>query len=308
MLDKCCISINARCNIACKYCHFYENESLDMPHIQALNDKKLYKILKNILCYTQENKLTKFTIGFAGGGEPLLDWNMLSSVLDSIKKEDSRGALFFYLITNGILLNKILAEYKKHSQYLRIVVSLDGDEKTHNTNRIYKNKQGTHSIIMQNINHYKELFSAMPAVNMSIGRNSLKNKQRILDFLCENGFKELAFTRLFHCENKQEEITQSEFMEFVQFFGNFDFVIRNLESIKSNKIDCIMYGNKCGVGYNNIFYFDDKIYPCMRFVDEVADKKYILGDYDLDLKSINKNMQKLIRLDFSCKECYYEKC
>lgn len=48
MLDKYCISINARCNLHCKYCHFYENELLDMPNIASLNYEKLLAILTNI--------------------------------------------------------------------------------------------------------------------------------------------------------------------------------------------------------------------------------------------------------------------
>ena len=49
MLNKCCISINAKCNLACKYCHFYENENLDMTNIESLNTQKLDRILANIL-------------------------------------------------------------------------------------------------------------------------------------------------------------------------------------------------------------------------------------------------------------------
>lgn len=78
------------------------------------------------------------------------------------------------------------------------------------------------------------------------------------------------------------------------------FKIRNIEAIESKKIDCIMYGNQCGVGLNNIFYFGDKVFPCMRFVEN---DKYSLGGYCDSLFAIEKTMQKLIK---PVGECYYE--
>lgn len=306
MLDKCCISINARCNLHCKYCHFYENESLDMPRIASLSYEKLLVILNNILNYASKNHITKFSIGFAGGGEPLLDWGILSQALRAIREKDKDKRLYFYIITNGILLNeKLLNEYQEFMAYLHLVVSLDGDKNTHDNNRIMKSQdgyKGTHEKILQNLYLYKNIFGKMPAINLCVGRLALNNKHNIAAFFKEHEFYNLTFTRLFHCEDKTQEISQQEFIGFIQFFSQSckQFIMRNLESQKCNKLDCIMYGNKCGVGYNNIFFFNDKVYPCMRFVESSS---YILGDYTQSLHEIEANMTKLRK---PIKECYYE--
>lgn len=307
-MDKCCISVNAKCNLACKYCHFYENPNLDMSHIKSLDSKKILKILQNIYEYAIAKNLQDFSIGFAGGGEPLLNYKDIFFAINEILKIDSKNILRFYIITNGVLLNdRILNEYKQIRHILNLVVSLDGDEVTHNFHRLDKHRNGTHKIIMQNLKLYKNIFSKMPAINMVISRISLNNKKRILDFLLQNDFKNLTFTRLFHYDKKDLEISHDEFIEFIKFFAKFNFKIRNIDSMQTNKCDCIMYGNKCGVGINNIFYFNDKVYPCMRFSEN---PKYAISNFDENLFNIESNMRNLYKPHINItqeKECYYEK-
>lgn len=272
-----------------------------MPKIATFSQKELCVILENILEYANAYKIQRFSIGFAGGGEPLLAWDILKQGVWAIHQKDTSKRLRFYIITNGILLDShFLKTYKNLATFVNLVVSLDGDAKTHNTNRIYKHHKGTHENIMQNIGIYKSLFGKMPDINLCVSRLSLQRKQEILHFLLDNGFDNLTFTRLFHCKDTTQEISQKEFMDFVYFFSQYPFIIRNIEAIRQNKKDCIMYGNTCGVGFNNVFYFDKKVYPCMRFT---GDSKNILGDYDSSLLSLEQSMQKLQR---PCEACYYE--
>ena len=45
MIDRICISINNRCNIACRYCHFHEKcmiEAADMDVFEILDNVKRY--------------------------------------------------------------------------------------------------------------------------------------------------------------------------------------------------------------------------------------------------------------------------
>ena len=305
MIDKVCISVNAQCNLACKYCHFYNNESLaNMEYAQGFSKKELSIILDNIVYYADKNQVPKFAIGFAGGGEPLLSWNIISSTLDDIYDKDDNKRLYFYIITNGILLDyNFLQQYKKFSSFVNLVVSLDGDTKTHDVNRIDKKYQATHQKIMDNIKGYYITFNKMPNINLSVGKMAYGRKKIILDFLIRNGFDSITFTKLFHCNDKTQEITNEQFYEFINYFKSHNLTIRNIESIKNNKIDCIYYGNKCGVGINNIFYFDKKIYPCMRFVER---QNGHIGTFDEDLSILESKMQKLLK-PVSTKECYYEK-
>lgn len=305
MLNKCCISINAKCNLSCVYCHFYENDNLDMADIRALNTQKLDIILHNILTYAQNENIARFTIGFAGGGEPLLDWNMLETALKTVIAKDQNHQLSFYIITNGMLINeRFLLAYKDLYNSVKLVVSVDGDKITHDTLRVDKNHKGTHDRIMQNIALFQNMFHKVPGINLSISRLSLDRRKHILDFLLQYNFTDITFTRLFHCNDKMLEITQKEFLEFIDFFASYQFNIRNIAAKDQEKCDCIMYGHICGVGYNNIFYCNDKAYPCMRFVENNKS----IGNYNDSLSSIIQNMQSLRQpLEKLIGVCHYDK-
>ena len=54
MINRICISINNRCNLGCKYCHFHEKGILDDA------DMDVFKILDNVKAYAKGN----FKIGF----------------------------------------------------------------------------------------------------------------------------------------------------------------------------------------------------------------------------------------------------
>ena len=72
MIDRICISINNRCNLACKYCHFHEKK-------ECIKEDKMdvFKILDNVVQSIEKNDIKIFKIGFVGNGEPLLDFELL---------------------------------------------------------------------------------------------------------------------------------------------------------------------------------------------------------------------------------------
>lgn len=46
MIDRICISINNRCNLACSYCHFHEKGKIEAAEMDV------YEILNNVKKYT----------------------------------------------------------------------------------------------------------------------------------------------------------------------------------------------------------------------------------------------------------------
>ena len=55
MIDRICISINNRCNLACSYCHFHEKgkiEAAEMDVFEILNNviDQLFQFLQLTLC------------------------------------------------------------------------------------------------------------------------------------------------------------------------------------------------------------------------------------------------------------------
>ena len=64
MINRICISINNRCNLACRYCHFREKGEIEAAEMNV------FAILDNVKEYATQ----KFKIGFVGNGEGFLDW------------------------------------------------------------------------------------------------------------------------------------------------------------------------------------------------------------------------------------------
>ena len=87
MINRICISINNRCNLGCKYCHFHEKGILDDA------DMDVFKILDNVKAYAKGN----FKIGFVGNGEGLLDWPKLKSYITYLENYPN---ISIYTITN----------------------------------------------------------------------------------------------------------------------------------------------------------------------------------------------------------------
>ena len=66
MVNRVCISINNRCNLNCKYCHFHEKKGSI-----KIDEMDIVAILDNIMEYIDNNGIDVFKIGFIGNGEPL---------------------------------------------------------------------------------------------------------------------------------------------------------------------------------------------------------------------------------------------
>ena len=90
MINRICISINNRCNLACRYCHFREKGKIES------SDMNVFEILDNVKAYATQ----KFKIGFVGNGEGFLDWELLKSYIKYIEDNPFISA---YTITNGTI-------------------------------------------------------------------------------------------------------------------------------------------------------------------------------------------------------------
>ncbi len=117
-----------KCNHRCQHCFF--SESIN-KNIQELSLADLKKIAENYFHYTNTKKFLAKSIwqGFTGG-EPFLRNDLLKIV--SLFKDS--GVENFQINTNGMLTEKILSfsrEMLKQNTPFKIIISIDGLEKTH---------------------------------------------------------------------------------------------------------------------------------------------------------------------------------
>lgn len=265
-IDKICISINNKCNLACKYCHFHEKYGITISEMDVFN------ILDNVKHYAKES----FKIGFVGNGECFLDWEKLKSYITYLENCEN---ISIYTITNGTIA---LSEedwrfLEKHR--VNVGFSIDGYKDLHDMNRC-----GSFDIAIKNVEAYKSATGHYPTFNATVGADSLKNADEIISFFKKYGTK-VTFSRMIG----KYGITLQEYRMFLEY-------AEKEIPIRRGGLDCTMYGGQCGAGKNNYFFANGKVYYCGNCVDLLP-----IGDSDMTFEELEK-----ISLQFDRNLCYKE--
>lgn len=266
MIDRICISINNRCNLACKYCHFHEKGKIEAA------DMDVFEILDNVKAYAT----SKFKIGLVGNGEGFLDWPLLKSYIQYI--EDS-PLISAYTITNGTiqLPDEDIMFLENHK--VKVGFSIDGYKELHDMNRCNSFDQA-----MKNVEHFKAVTGHYPTFNATVGKESLENADRVIQFFAQFGTR-VTFSRMIG----RYGITLDEYHDFLKEAE------KTLHVRRGGK-DCTMYGGQCGAGTNNYFFANGKIYYCGNCIDLPP-----LGPSSMSFFDLEK-----IALEFDRNKCYKE--
>lgn len=244
MITRVCISINNRCNLNCKYCHFHEKQEAIVE-----SEMDVFQILDNIRQHIERNAIRSFKIGFVGNGEPLLEFNKLRQYIDHIADLLESDVISSYTITNGLLLDRSMMEYLT-AHKVNIGFSIDGIKDIHD-----KWRCRTHDKVMQSIELYRKVVGTYPSMNCTVGKDILDNADETIRFFATFGNK-ITFSRMIG----QYGISLDEFNTFL------DKASQTL-NVRRGGYDCTMYGGLCGAGMNNIFYANGKIFVCGNCVD-----------------------------------------
>lgn len=277
MINRACISINNRCNLNCKYCHFHTHEKIASL---VESDMNVYTILNNITHHIDKHSIEVFKLGFVGNGEPLLDYDKLKGYIEHISKYLANGNISAYTITNGTLVTReMLNFFKMHK--VNVGFSIDGIPEIHN-----KLRCGSYDKVIQAVELYKEVNGVYPTFNCTVGKDVLKKSDETIMFF--NKFQSrVTFSRMIG----NYEISLKEYRKFL------DKASEHL-NVRKGGYDCTMYGGLCGAGINNIFYANGKIYLCGNCIDIPSPYNYETSIDEVDFK---------IKL-FDRSHCYKEEC
>lgn len=273
MVDRVCISINNRCNLACKYCHFHEKKE----YIQK-DKMDVFQILDNVIQSIENNDIKLFKIGFVGNGEPLLDYELLKEYILYISKYLKSGRIAAYTISNGLLLNReMLLFFKDYN--INVGFSIDGIPEIHN-----KYRCGTHAKVMEKIELYKEIMGYYPSMNCTVGVEIIENAEETIAFF-EQFQNRITFSRMI-----------GKYGISLDIFNDFLKKASERLNVRTGGYDCTMYGGLCGAGMNNFFYANGNVYICGNCIDLPP-----LGTSDIPLSQLES-----ISLDFDRRKCYKE--
>ena len=273
MIDRICISINNRCNLACRYCHFHEKKSSINEH-----SMDVFKILDNVVGSIEKNGIEVFKIGFVGNGEPLLDFELLKEYLLHIADYLESGKIAAYTISNGLLLDEDMLQFFKQ-YHVNVGFSIDGIESIHD-----KYRCGTHKKVMEKINLYKEVNGKYPSMNCTVGEEVLHQADDTITFLKQFNNR-ITFSRMIG----KYGIPQEDFNTFLRKAAE-------QLNVRTGGYDCTMYGGMCGAGMNNFFFANGNVYICGNCIDLAP-----LAQSDIPLSQL-----ETLNFNFNRNRCYKE--
>jgi len=140
------IDIANGCNLDCTYCFISASKKQ-----RRIVDKDFFL---DILIFLKNEKDHPITFYITGAGEPTFNFSLLKQ-LPFICKENGFDKCSFNLTTNGTILTKEMIDFFKLNKFT-INISMDGNEKTHNTSRTYYNGEGSFNDVFNNMNLLKE--------------------------------------------------------------------------------------------------------------------------------------------------------
>lgn len=141
-----------RCNMNCIYC--YNNSSVHGDLMTTATGKQTIDF---IVANARKNNTDEIEIGFHGGGEPTLNWQVLKEITEYAIEEAERYnlRLMSTICTNGMLSKTQVDWLAKHIEML--VISIDGPPEIQNRQRPCHNGQPSFNKVASTIDRLTEL-------------------------------------------------------------------------------------------------------------------------------------------------------
>lgn len=154
------------CNFKCPYCY--------AKHEHATMDEGIGNGVVDFIS-TSAIKAEKVIINWVGG-EPLLNIQRIIQINSALRSRLKHAQLQSIVVTNGYYLTKGKANALVRSGVNTFVVTLDGNETSHDQRRILIDGQGTFNTIMSNIKANAENINIIIRINIDDSNiNSIAN-------------------------------------------------------------------------------------------------------------------------------------
>jgi len=276
------LHLTKRCNLSCAYCYFDAGVRED-NELSLLQMKSLFEDIEKLS--PQKVVIT--------GGEALLreDFFDISHSLNAI-----RGTTKLCLISNGTLINELLAE-KIANAFDEVRISLDGPKEVNDRLR----GRGSYDSATRAI-RYLWLAGISPVVSITATNQNVDSLPEFLDFIKDNMFVSNFHVSLFRpvgrgamrpdLEVPWREV-QSKLAEYWEKY--FGYPAGNKLTESFTLANC----GSCGIGQHINILPDGSVFPC----HVLSFPEFYLGNIkETNLIEIIESsilLDKLERLDFS---------
>lgn len=277
------------CQLGCKYCYLIGKNSKERMSFEVA--KKAIDYILSSDEYTREEGVNWEFIG----GEPCLEIDLMDRICDYIKikmYELDHHWLNDYMVgftTNGLNYSseKVQKFISKNREHLSITITIDGTEKKHDLNRVYKgSEKGSYKDVIQNIPLWLEQFPHA-STKVTISSADIPYIKESVLHLFDLGIKEIHINCVF--EDVWNDGDDKLFEE--QLILLADDIINNklyenfscsfFEEHIGKPLDPVLRNNNwCGAGKMLSIDAAGNFYPCTRFAQYSLREKraWIIGN------------------------------
>lgn len=145
------LKLTERCNLACKYCYYF-SQDYDATKQPAFIQPKVVEELPHFINRSVDAlQLKRLNISLHGGEPLLLGKKKFDHLCNELRQLITpKVKCSISIQTNAVLIDDEWIEiFSRHNIY--VGVSIDGDQRTHDTNRIYKNGSGSYKNVVKGI-------------------------------------------------------------------------------------------------------------------------------------------------------------
>ena len=262
------------CQLACKYCYLVGKNNKERMTWDVAK-KSIDYILDNEADFPEEGVVWDFI-----GGEPLLEVELIDKICDYIKNELYRRNHHWFtnyqfaLTTNGLNYDndKVQKFIKKNQKHLYIGLTIDGTERKHDLNRIFKTSgKGSYKEVVKNIPLWLDQIAGA-ATKVTISSEDIS-------YICESvlhiyslGIKEIHINVVFeNVWNDGDDIAfENQLLKLADIIideGLYkDHACSFFEESIGKPLDPIKRNNNwCGAGRMLSIDAAGNFYPCTRF-------------------------------------------
>lgn len=211
------------------------------------------------------------------GGEPLLEIELIDKICDYIKTEMFRmnhkwfNDYEFMLTTNGLNYSSPAVQQfiKKNISHLQIVITIDGTERKHDLNRIYKTTgKGSYKDVVKNIPLWLSQFNGI-STKVTISSADLPYVKESVMHLFDMGLHGVMINCVFEdvWKDGDDEILENQLISLADTMIDQGYYKNHVCSFFNETIGKPLKdnGNWCGAGTMISVDAHGNIYPCTRF-------------------------------------------
>lgn len=277
------------CQLACKYCYLVGKNETERMSFEVAK-KTIDYVLDDREQFNESSVVWDFI-----GGEPFLEIDLIDKICDYIKIQlfEKNHAWFnsfrFSFSTNGINYHeeKVQNFIKKNLDHLSIGITIDGTERKHDLNRVYKTtEKGSYKDVVKNIPLWLEQFP-FGGTKVTISSADIPYIYESVLHLFSLGIHEVNINCVFEdvWKDGDDKLFEEQLMKLADTIiddGYYeDYVCSFFNENMGRPMDCIHENqNWCGAGMMLSVDAAGNFYPCTRFAQySLRDKEaWIIGN------------------------------